>query len=292
MLYRSFGDRPASVSAITVRLDDSRQKGRAADWRDLVFAAMESGVNAFEIGQTSKAMRAGVAEAFAAIDRRLLVISWRTPLADGAPEIAQRAHDVADGLGLSEIDLLTLELGADLRDPGMLADLRRLVAARWLAAAGPPSVIDEAIQTGQFDGVAMANPAGGWTEHNRRRAAAAAARGMAVIAWNVAVEAPAVETSLAVKSGFFNLFSRRPAPAAPKFQVQAPGWTAQQIALAHALTDPAISTVMVQPRCAATLEALAAAVKRDLPAGAQAQIEMARFSDQDQAEPRRRNGHA
>jgi hypothetical protein len=293
MLYRSFGDRSASVSAITVRLDDSQRVGGAANWRDLVFAAMEAGVNAFEIGQTNKAMRAGLAEAFAAVDRRLLIISWRTPLADGAHEISRRAHELAEGLGLSGIDLLTLELDSDLRDPGLLADLRRLVATRWLAVSGPPGLIDETIQIGQFDGVAMRNdPVGGWTEPNRLRASRAAARGMAVSALDVGLAPPAAEAAPAVKRGLLSLFGRRPAPPEPKFQVQAPGWTAQQIAVAHALTDPAISTVMVQPRCIETLEALAAAVQRDLPAGAQAQIEMARFSDRDEAEPRRRNRRA
>ena len=76
------------------------------------------------------------------------------------------------------------------------------------------------------------------------------------------------------------LFRRRPAPPAPgpASRVQVPGWTEQQVAIAHALTDTAISTIMVQPVCAPTLEGLAWAVERDLPAGAQAQIEMARFS--------------
>lgn len=293
MLYRSFGDRSASVSAITVRLDDNQRMGGGA-WRDLVFAAMEAGVNAFEIGQTGKAMRAGLAEAFAAVDRQLLIIGWRTPLADGAHEISRRARDLSEGLGLSRLDLLTLELDADPRDPGLLADLRHHAAARWLAVAGPSGIIDEAIQTGQFDGVAMRNdPVGGWTETSRLRAAKAAARGMAVIALDVGLAPSAAENAPAAgKRGLLGLFGRRPAPPAPKFQVQAPGWTTQQIAVAHALTDPAISTVMVQARSVATLEALAAAVQRDLPAGAQAQIEMARFSDRDEAEPRRRNRRA
>ena len=290
MRYRSFGDRPASVSAITVRLDDSRQKDSAADWRDFVFAAMESGVNAFEIGQTSGPMRAGVADAFAAMDRRLFMIGWRSTPAGGAREIAQRAHDLAGGLGLSWIDLLTLELDADLRDPGLLADLRRLEAARYLAVAGPPSVLDDAIRAGQFDGVVVnSDPAGGWTERNRLRAAAA--RGMGVIALDVGLEVRAVEAPV-IRRGLFSLFVRRPAPPEPKFRVHVRGWTAQQVALAHALTDPAIATVMVQPSCAAVLEGLALAVERDLPAGAQAQIEMARFSGQDAAEPQRRNRRA
>lgn len=285
MRYRSFGDRSASVSAITVRLDDSRHKGAAIEWRDLVFAALESGVNAFEIGQTSAAMLAGVSDAFAAMERRILVVSWRTTLAGGAAEIAQRARDLAGSLGLGRLDLLTLEVEATIVDPGLLADLRRLDAARYLALAGPSDVIDEAIQDGQFDAVIMkSDPAAGWTERNRVRAAAG--RGMGVIALDVGLNIHAHEAPV-VKRSRFRLFARKtPAPPPAGFQVRVAGWTAQQVAIAHALTDPAVSTVMVQPSCASTLEGLAMAVERDLPAGAQAQIEMARFSGRDPAEAR------
>jgi hypothetical protein len=286
MRYRSFGDRMASVSAITLRLDATRRKGHANDWRDFVFAAMESGVNAFEIGHTSVPLLVGVAEAFAAVERRLFIISWRTTLSGGAVETARRVNDLADSLGLTQIDLLTIELDGPLRDPGVVADLRRTEVARWLALAGPASVIDDAIIGGQFDAVVMkSDPTGGWNERNRIRAAAA--RGMGVIAVDVGLEIGVTEDAPA-KSGLLNLFRRRPAAPAPSFRIQVPGWTEQEIAVAHALTDTAISTIMVQPSCTPTLEGLAHAVERDLPAGAQAQIEMARFSGQPMLVERRK----
>lgn len=276
MRYRSFGDRMATVSAITLRLDATRRKGNAVDWRSFVFAALESGVNAFEIGHTSVPMLVGVAEAFAAVERRLFLVSWRTTLSGGAVETARRVSDLADSLGLDQIDLLTLELDGPLRDPGVLTDLRRTEVARLLTVAGPASVIDEAIAGGQFDGVVMkSDPSGGWSDRNRIRAAAA--RGMGVIAVDVGLEIGVTEEPSA-KAGLLDLFRRRPAPPVADFRVQVAGWTQQQIAIAHALTDTAISTIMVQPLCTQTLEGLAWAVERDLPAGAQAQIEMARFS--------------
>ncbi len=277
MRYRSFGDRMATVSAITLRLDATRRKGNALDWRGFVFAALESGVNAFEIGTTSASMLAGVAEAFAAIERRLFLVGWRTDLNGGAVETARRVSDLAASLGLNQIDLLTLELDGALRDPGVILDLRRTEVARFLAVAGPASVIDDAIAGGQFDGVVMkSDPSGGWNERNRIRAAAS--RGMGVIAVDVGLEIGVTEEPPA-KVGLLDRLRRRPAPPAADFRVQAPGWTPQQIAIAHALTDTAISTILVQPPCSQTLEGLAWAVERDLPAGAQAQIEMARFSD-------------
>ncbi len=276
MRYRSFGDRMATVSAITLRLDATRRKGHAVDWRSFVFAALESGVNAFEIGHTSVPMLVGVAEAFAAVERRLFLVSWRTTLSGGAVETAMRVSEMAASLGLTQIDLLTLELDGPLRDPGVLHDLRQTEVARLLAVAGPASVIDDAIAGGQFDGVVMkSDPTGGWNERNRIRAAAA--RGMGVVAVDVGLEIGVTEDAPA-KVGLLDRFRRRPAPPAPAFRIQVPGWTEQQVAIAHALTDSAISTIMVQPACAQTLEGLAWAVERDLPAGAQAQIEMARFS--------------
>ena len=70
MRYRRFGDRLATLSALTLRLEDARRKGSANDWRDFVFAALEAGINTFDIGQTSPNMLTGVAEAFAAVERR------------------------------------------------------------------------------------------------------------------------------------------------------------------------------------------------------------------------------
>lgn len=286
MRYRSFGDRMASVSAITLRLDATRRKGHANDWRDFVFAAMESGVNAFEIGHTSVPLLVGVAEALAAVERRLFIVSWRTTLSGGAVETARRVIDLAESLGLTQIDLLTLELDELLPDPGDLSDLRRSEVTRWLAVAGSASLLDSAIAANQFDAVVMkSDPTGGWNDRNRIRAAAA--RGMGVVAVDVGLDVGVIDEPPA-KSGLFRLFRPRPAPAAPSFRVEVAGWSEQEIAVAHALTDTAISTVMVQPSCTPTLEGLARAVERDLPAGAQAQIEMARFSGQPMLVERRK----
>lgn len=276
MRYRSFGNRPVTVSAITLRLDAPRRKGNADDWRDFVFAAMEAGINTFEIGQTSVPMLMGAAEAFAALERRLFVVGWRTTLSGGVLETSRRVGDLAASLGLTEIDLLTLELDAPLRDPNVLAALRQTEVARWLTVAGPADALDEAIAKEQFDGVVMkSDPNGGWADRNRIRAAAAC--GMGVIAVEVGAEIGVTEEPQA-KTGLLGVFRKRPSAPAPEFRVHVHGWTEQQVAIAHALTDTAISTIMVQPTCAPTLEGLAWAVERDLPAGAQAQIEMARFS--------------
>jgi aryl-alcohol dehydrogenase-like predicted oxidoreductase len=65
-------------------------------------------------------------------------------------------------------------------------------------------------------------------------------------------------------------------------------WTAQQICLAYALTEPSLATVQITAETPAELEALAAIAERDLPTGCSAQIEMARFSAQEAERNRRR----
>jgi hypothetical protein len=277
MRYRSFGDQTGAVSALSVRLDDSRHKGSAVDWRDFVFAAMEAGINSFEVGAPSAALQTGVAEAFGAIERRLFTISWRTSLAGGAYGATQRARELLDALGLDLFDLLILDLEGHQRSPSTVADIRDSGVARLIGAAGPAGLLDEAIIGGEFDCLAMhMNPSGGWNERNRIRNASQ--RGMGVVICDTGLEANPSK-SPAAKRRLLQLFTGRgKSPAGSAFQVDVPGWTTQQIAIAHALTDPCISTIVVQPDCTPSMEGLAWCVERDLPAGAQAQIEMSRFS--------------
>jgi len=59
------------------------------------------------------------------------------------------------------------------------------------------------------------------------------------------------------------------------------GWSAEQLCVAYALTEPAISTVQMPVETRERLTELAAAADRDLPSTVSAQIEMARFSEKD-----------
>jgi hypothetical protein len=277
MRYRSFGDRLGAVSALTVRLDDSRRKGSAVDWRDFVFAAMEAGINSFEIGAPSPALLAGVAEAFGAMERRLFAIGWRTSLVGGAHAASQRARELLDALGLDLFDLLTLDLEGHHRSPTAIADIRDSGVARLVGAAGSPALLDEALLGGEFDCLVMQmDPDGNWNERNRIRTASQ--RGMGVIIVDAGLELNPT-TSPSPKRGLLQLLTGRAKPQlAANFEVAVPGWNGQQIAVVHALSDPCVSTVVVQPDCTSSMENLAWCVERDLPAGAQAQIEMARFS--------------
>jgi len=57
------------------------------------------------------------------------------------------------------------------------------------------------------------------------------------------------------------------------------GWTAEEICLGYALTEPSLTTVQTATQDPDHLHRLALVADRDLPTGISAQIEMARFSE-------------
>ena len=62
------------------------------------------------------------------------------------------------------------------------------------------------------------------------------------------------------------------------FLDRTPGWSADELCLGYALTEPSLATVQTLTRDPDELQALAAVVDQELPTGVPAQIEMARFS--------------
>jgi aryl-alcohol dehydrogenase-like predicted oxidoreductase len=56
------------------------------------------------------------------------------------------------------------------------------------------------------------------------------------------------------------------------------GWTGEEICLAYALFEPAVTSVQMHADSLERLTRLAAVPERELPTGVAAQIEMARFS--------------
>src|SRR4051812_49292869 len=77
MRYRSMGATGMAVSAIALTLNDVRGRTRAAEWRDLIFTGLENGINAFEITTPSPELLAGVGEALAGVERRLMFVGLR-----------------------------------------------------------------------------------------------------------------------------------------------------------------------------------------------------------------------
>lgn len=297
MRYRPFGSAGVAVSAITLRLED-QPRLRGSDWRKLIFAALESGINSFEIDGVSPALIEGATEAFSTVERRLLFIGWRLRGSLDRALKAQAVHDMIDQAldrtGLGHLDLATLDdPDANAFPVETLEQLKALRGARLirlLGVAGSGDQFDAYVASGQFE--AMATPfnlASGWVERNRVRSAVS--REMAVIGLDYWPEV----LREAQKHAFLpkpSLWRRRTDPLADvggyDFLRSTPGWNAQQICLAYALTEPSLASVQVTASSPAEVEALAAIVERDLPTGCAAQIEMARFSAQEAAKAKRR----
>ena len=297
MRYRPFGSAGVAVSAISLRLED-QPRLRGADWRKLIFAALESGINSFEIDGVSPALIEGATEAFSTVERRLLFIGWRLRGSSDRALRAQAVHDMIDQAldrtGLGHLDLATLDDPDKNAFPAetleQLKALRGARLIRLLGVAGAGETFDAYVASGQFE--AMATPfnlASGWIERNRVRAAMG--REMAVIAQDYWPDVLREEH----KASFLprpSLWRRRTDPLADvggyDFLRNTPGWNAQQICLAYALTEPSLATVQVTASSPAEIEALATMAERDLPTGCSAQIEMARFSAQEAAKAKRR----
>ena len=70
MRYRPFGISGKAVSAISLRLRETAALPTTADWRAFLYAAMESGVNCFDMQAGSQVMCAGMQAALQAVERR------------------------------------------------------------------------------------------------------------------------------------------------------------------------------------------------------------------------------
>ena len=296
MRYRPFGSAGVAVSAISLRLED-QPRLRAGDWRKLVYAALENGINSFEFDGVSPALIEGAAEAFSTVERRLLFIGWRLrPSSDRALK-AQAVHDMIDQAldrtGLGHLDVATLDDPDANAFPAetleQLKALRNARLIRLLGVAGAGDKFDAYVASGQFE--AMATPfnlASGWVERNRVRAAMG--REMAVIGQDYWPHSLRENRKAFLPKP--SLWRRRTDPLADvggyDFLNNTPGWSDQQICLAYALTEPSLATVQITAGTPAELEALAAIAERDLPTGCSAQIEMARFSAQEAEKAKRR----
>ena len=281
MRYRPFARAGMAVSALSLILDGT-EEGEASDWCDLLHAAFEEGVNAFEIVRPSSELLRGIAEGAAAVRRSLLFIALRVGDTTDAAHLTEWIDAVLSEAGLTEVDLLSLEA-----DPAWVGGVPAAVRAlrdqgrvRRLAIAGDSEALAEQVTAGAFDAlITPFNILSGWRERHMIRLAME--RQMAVIGCD---PHPAQAAALAqaahaeAKPGWF----AKPQPLAGigtyGFLDRTPGWTAEQLCFAYALTEPALATVLARVESREHLAMLAEITERDLPAAVSAQIEMARFS--------------
>lgn len=282
------------VSAVSLALTDL-SRASAADWTKLIYAALEQGVNMFEIVGRSPAILDGVAEGLSVIDRHMACVTLRVGTRpDGVADFS------ADGMvgalqatiartGLQYLDAVILDDPAeDALQPEALAALkaeRSSGTTRMLGIAGQNPAMDYYIAVRQFDVLAM--PYGlttGWMDRHRLKAATD--NQMAVVGYDfVPADLPEKVEEAQPKRGFWGVKKDRANPLAGvgtyAFLDNTPGWTLEEICLAFALTEPSLATVQINASQAARLTDLADVAERDLPSGLSSRIEMARFGEGD-----------
>ncbi|MDI1282473.1 oxidoreductase [Brevundimonas sp.] len=302
MRYRPFGPTGAAVSALTLSLGrDNIARGPAAAC-DLIYAALEAGINSYRLETADPVLAEVVGQALQHIDRKLVTVSLalgrgdgrrgsdRDFTAEGMTASIDRALNVSR---LGWIDMVLLEEPADDELPqsslNALKALRATNRVRLLGVAGDGEVMDAYVSTGAFD--VLVTPFhlnSGWQVRSRVRAARE--RDMAIFAYGyfpseLDTEKKAATLDQPVRKGLFGLggggrSKQDPLAGAGTFAFlhRTPNWSAEAICLAHGLTDPSICSILIQANDAERLNALALVPERDMPPGLAAQIEMARVA--------------
>jgi hypothetical protein len=290
MRYRPLGNTGMAISAVSLSLTDSNAR-RANDWIALVYAGLESGINAFEVAGCHPFLIDGFGQAIKAVDRNLLFIAWRlgwVVTASGAMARDFSAESLTatveaalarTGLEYLDAGILDEPAAAELA-PQALEAMKQLKEAgriRMLGVSGGDDATDTYISTGAFDVLATTfNLLSGWKE--RLRLKAAIDRDMAVIGFGYY---PTIQRDRSPGSKP-TLWGRAAHPlegaGSYVFLDETPKWTAEELCLGYAMTEPSLCTVQIVPDRVERIEQLAAVAERELPSNVPAQIEMARFS--------------
>jgi aryl-alcohol dehydrogenase-like predicted oxidoreductase len=287
MRYRPLGKNGTAISALTIVMPSDPTP--RADVIQLVYSALESGINAFEFSATGDldVLRAGC-EALKAVERDLVLVGLRLDHEPNERDLSPATFERAIKTALGEAQIERLDLVVlDCPAPGdsalpifqmaeKLRDARRL---RLLGVVGDGADLDRHIDEGRFDLVSMPFHIGsGWVERNRLKRAIGAE--MIVTASSfMPPNLPAKEESAATR-GLKRLIGKgeNPAYQAYEFLYRSPDWSAEQICLGFTLTEPSLASVRIHCSKADQVQAMAPIPDKEMPNGVPARIEMARFS--------------
>ncbi|MFK4059351.1 MULTISPECIES: oxidoreductase [unclassified Brevundimonas] len=299
MRYRPFGGTGAAVSNLTLSLGhEALGRGRAA-LSELIFTALEAGVNSYHLENADPVLAEIVGEALGHVERRLVCVGLTLGVGDGrkkgfrdfsAEGLSGSIDRALHASGLGWFDVAVLDEPADDELPQasliVLKAQRKAGHVKLLGVSGDAPVMDVYVSTGAFDVLYTPFHANvEWRIRSRMRAARE--RDMAVFTYDYFPESLSTERKAAgagaapKKKGLFGFGAKPVDPGLANagsfaFLHQTPNWKAEEICLAFTLTDPAIASVMVDAVNPERMEALAAVPERDLPPGLSAQIEMAR----------------
>jgi aryl-alcohol dehydrogenase-like predicted oxidoreductase len=295
--YRPFGRSGVATSVVALTLGDLAASRGPESMRQLIYVALESGINCYHATGVEADLPTVLGEALAAVERRLVFVSLQLgvangrvgPMRDFSPESLTLAIDhFLNNSGLGHLDLVVLDdPGTDELPRASLEALKALRASgrvSLLGVAGDNDAMDAYISTNAFD--VLVTPyhlRSGWKERNRLKAATT--QDMGVIAYNWFPEefTTPKKTEALVGDRVLGLLGlgkeRHPLEGVGtyKFLHQTKQWTAEEICLAYCMTEPAIATILVETADPEHLASLAAVPDRDMPPGLAAQVEMARF---------------
>ncbi len=303
MRYRPFGRSGAAVSCVTLSVGNKAISRGPTAACDLIYSALEAGINSYILETADPVLAEVVGEALKHLDRKLVSISMvlgngdgrrgslRDFTAEGMTGAIDRALQVS-GLGWFDTALLA-EPGEDELAQSSLNALKALRATervKLLGIAGNGPVMDTYVSTGAFDLLVTSFHVNSpWQVRSRIRAARE--QDMVIFANDYFPESLDSERKAATihvpeKKGLFGfLGGGSKEPATPlkgagtfAFLHRTNGWTAEQICLAHTLTDPSIASVIIEAEDIERLNGLAQVPERDMPPGLPAQIEMARIA--------------
>jgi aryl-alcohol dehydrogenase-like predicted oxidoreductase len=292
MRYRPFARTGMAVSALSLKLNGEEDEREARDWRELMHAAFEEGVNTFELVRPSAALLRGFAEGAAAVKRQLIFVALRLNAGLEGQGVVDWVEEVLEGAGLEEVNLLGVDV-VDTATGSVTAAMRWLKdehMAHRLAVAGPGELLVDHLPIGLFDAVVTPfNLLSGWRERNLVRTALESQLGViASDSCPPALLALAEQAKQETKAGLFKRAEPLAGAGSYAFLKSTPGWSVEQICLGYALTEPAVATVQVEITGRKQLAGLAEVTDRGLPSAVSAQIEMARFSAEREGPGRRR----
>lgn len=299
MRYRPFGGTGAAVSNLTLSLGHEALGRGCAALSELIFTALEAGVNSYHLENADPVLAEVVGEALGHVERRLVCVGMTLGVGDGrkkgfrdfsAEGLSGAIDQALHASGLGWFDVVVLDEPADDELPQasliVLKAQRKAGHVRLLGVSGDAPVMDVYVSTGAFDVLYTPFHANvEWRIRSRMRAARE--RDMAIFTYDYFPESLSTERKAAgagaapKKRGLFG-FGAKPVEQGMAnagsfaFLHQTPNWKAEEICLAFTLTDPAIASVIVEAINPERMEALAAVPERDLPPGLSAQIEMAR----------------
>lgn len=300
MRYRSFGRSGKSISDLTLNLSErTLARGKTAG-PALVTEAMENGINSFLLETPDTILAELVGRAVAGVDRHLIFVAVRV---GNISQRGQLTRDFSPAGVTAAIDAVLLASGIEYLDMVLLDDphedelshatlsalkaLRASGRIQMLGIAGGDKVMDAYVSTSAFDVLTTPfNVDASWTTRNR--ISAATSHDMAVVGYDFFPDylssLKKIESGNRPKWGLFDWGRSKHQDSDLRnqglegfaFLHQTPGWTAEEICLSYALSEPMLASVVIDTSDSEHLARLAELPERTLPPGMVAQIEMAR----------------